>query len=296
MRDSPSPPYNRSNCSLGPMIYLEHQPGLPLGRFVDRFWYCQGYQPVHRFERVMPSGCASLIIALANDWISAPDPRDPQRIVRQAPSIAVGPNDVYETIVTADLARMVGVHFRPGGIRSFFSLPTSLLSADAVPLEALWRRGADRLRTRLFEAAEPPAMFAVLEEELLCRLAPTREASAIDQAVRLLGRAQSEWTDSEAIPEILRRTGLGEKRIATQFREHVGLTPKRFFRIRRFREALSLACETRQQRWAEIAANCGYYDQPHFIRDFQAFSGMSPAAYFEERGAWGGHRPVEEAG
>jgi len=36
--------------------------------------------------------------------------------------------------------------------------------------------------------------------------------------------------------------------------------------------------------WAEMAANCGYYDQAHLIREFRSFSGLTPASYLSKRG------------
>jgi AraC-type DNA-binding domain-containing proteins len=37
-----------------------------------------------------------------------------------------------------------------------------------------------------------------------------------------------------------------------------------------------------QARWAEIAIECGYYDQAHLIREFRAFAGMNPPAFFAQ--------------
>jgi AraC-like DNA-binding protein len=63
------------------------------------------------------------------------------------------------------------------------------------------------------------------------------------------------------------------------FREHVGLTPKLFCRVRRFRAALDRIENGIPVRWAELAADCGYFDQAHLIRDFRAFAGITPLKY-----------------
>jgi AraC-like DNA-binding protein len=78
------------------------------------------------------------------------------------------------------------------------------------------------------------------------------------------------------------------------FREHVGLTPKLFCRIRRFQDALNRTAGGKRVVWAQLAADCGYFDQAHFVRDFQAFSGINPTAYLLARGEWVNHLPLPD--
>ena len=50
--------------SLRAML-LAHRPAEPLASYVERLWYCEGYQAAHRQERVLPNGRFQLIIDLA---------------------------------------------------------------------------------------------------------------------------------------------------------------------------------------------------------------------------------------
>jgi AraC-like DNA-binding protein len=59
----------------------------------------------------------------------------------------------------------------------------------------------------------------------------------------------------------------------------VGLAPKVFCRVRRFQRVLRMLHKTTQVDWADVALECGYYDQAHFIHDFQSFCGLTPSAY-----------------
>lgn len=59
----------------------------------------------------------------------------------------------------------------------------------------------------------------------------------------------------------------------------VGANPKEYARITRFQKVLSFlqhSPETMSQ--AQIAYQCGYADQSHFIREFKLFSGHTPLA------------------
>ncbi len=86
------------------------------------------------------------------------------------------------------------------------------------------------------------------------------------------------------------RLGLTPRRLIDRFSAQVGLTPKRFARVRRFQRVLTTLARGDAPPWAELALRCGYFDQAHFIHDFRAFSGLHPTAY-AGRGP-GGHNHV----
>jgi AraC-like DNA-binding protein len=73
--------------------------------------------------------------------------------------------------------------------------------------------------------------------------------------------------------------GVSRQHLALQFRQQVGLTPKLFSRICRFRHALvRLRAPGAGGDLAALAADCGYFDQSHLIRDFHDFAASTPAA------------------
>ena len=48
------------------------------------------------------------------------------------------------------------------------------------------------------------------------------------------------------------------------------------------RAVLQLIQKNQQIRWAQIAYQCGYADQSHFIREFKHFSGFNPQEYIQQ--------------
>jgi len=60
------------------------------------------------------------------------------------------------------------------------------------------------------------------------------------------------------------------------FRAYVGISPKTMARIFRFQTALAQLTSDPKCTLAEVAARCGYYDQPHFVREFKRFAGTAP--------------------
>ncbi len=66
--------------------------------------------------------------------------------------------------------------------------------------------------------------------------------------------------------------GVSRQHLARVFKRHVGVSPKLFFRLCRFRSPLQLSGTARHLRWADFALDCGYADQAHMIAEFQEFS------------------------
>ena len=76
-----------------------------------------------------------------------------------------------------------------------------------------------------------------------------------------------------------RSLGVSRKHLGSLFHAHVGLTPKAYARVFRFRRAVDLVQKGRRLDWARVAMACGYYDQAHFNREFREFAGMSPGEF-----------------
>ena len=78
------------------------------------------------------------------------------------------------------------------------------------------------------------------------------------------------------VEDLAAASGLSRQRVHELVRREVGLAPKTLARIHRFHRALALLRGRDAPPWAELAAECGYYDQSHLIRDVRAFAGCAP--------------------
>jgi AraC-like DNA-binding protein len=176
----------------------------------------------------------------------------------------------------------VGVDFLPGGAAPFFALPQGELADTHAPLAAVWGAHAATLRERLLAATGPDARFRLLERALLAAATrPLERHPAIDYALRHVGIG----TRSATIAQVVDDLGLRPKSFRQLFRAEVGLSPKRYFRIRRFLGALRRTHKGRPINWAQVAATCGYYDQAHLINEFRDFTDVCPHRYLRDRHA-----------
>src|SRR5262249_3451321 len=160
-----------------------------------------------------------------------------------------------------------------------------------VSLDAVWGGRADELRDRVLEAATPAEKFRVVERCLYAwAVRPLTRHPALAYALHELESVPQ----PRPISELTDHVGLSARRFIQIFPEQVGLPPKLFCRVQRFREVLQRVEGEGPVEWADVALACGYYDQAHFIHEFRSFSGLNPSAYLRARGSHRGHLPLPD--
>jgi AraC-like DNA-binding protein len=180
-------------------------------------------------------------------------------------------------------ASLIGLHFKPGGIAPFLNLPADELRGQVVELDVVWGPLAWELRERLLDAVGPKAKFKIMERLLTAKLTAARAASdGAKRATWALNRFLKE-PHVQNIRQVADELGVSHKHFIEEFRRRVGMPPKLFCRIRRFQEVLAQIGTRDTVEWADVAYSCGYYDQAHFVNDFQAFAGLNPTAYLSHR-------------
>jgi AraC-like DNA-binding protein len=170
--------------------------------------------------------------------------------------------------------RVVGVKFRPGAFQPFYGGSVHELTDRVLPLAAVFGADGDALAAAV--RAERAAPFAVVEEFLRARL------PAPDPNVALVGRIAATMLADPGVVRVdalAARHGLSPRTLQRLFRRYVGVGPKWVLRRYRLHEAAERIAAGRDGDWAATALELGYFDQAHFIRDFKALIGASPARY-----------------
>jgi AraC-like DNA-binding protein len=200
-------------------------------------------------------------------------------------AIVVGTRARYEVLDTQDMEEIAGIVIEPGGFAGLFRERADLFFERSVGLEEVW--AGTSLTDRLCEVPTPAEKLRILEFFLSGRLQRgTRRSELVDQTMHLFREK------GLCVAQCARSIGVSERRLSQVFREHVGIAPKMWCRIRRFQAAVRALHHGVDVPWAELALRCGYYDQAHFANDFRAFSGINPTTYSAGRGPWQNHVPI----
>jgi len=266
---------------------VEWVPAAPLDRLV-RLWSCEAPQAGPGLERSLPTGELALFVNLEEDQQRWYD-RDARRCHRNAGAVLGGARSHPYLIDGAASRRVVGATFLAGGARPFFAMPIDALRGEHLALDAAWGHAGRSLRERLLEAPTTEARMRVLETILRERLVgPPERLAAVDFALACVDDPRRNWR----IAEVQDRLGWTATRFIRVFAEQVGLTPKRFARVRRFHRAVAGLARAAPGGLAELARACGYFDQAHFIHEFRGFAGVTPSG-FAAPGALPIHRRID---
>jgi AraC-like DNA-binding protein len=222
----------------------------------------------------------AVVINLGQDILRVAGPEHAHQFQSFHGGVLNGAFSQYSVIDPTTLVTTLSICFKPGGARLFLPMPASEVTNQVMDLFTLWGTAAFDLREQLQAALTRTEMVRMLERFFLAHIVWEQTPHpAVPFALALFQAGNGR----RSISEVTAQLGVSPKRFIHLFEEAVGLTPKVFCRLLRFQEALSLIEEGQRTLWADLALDCGYFDQAHFIHDFQAFSGLTPQVYLARR-------------
>lgn len=271
------------------MISKLHIPSFPLNQFVESFFYYRGYNPEHSIDRYLPDGDVQLIF----DFTDYPKYIYDNHTLKEIQSCKSvwfsGFRTELITIPSGKESEMLVVTFQKGRAFPFLCEPLHVLTNVVVDAELVLKNEILDLREALKEIAPLEQKFARLEEELLKHYRnKLSENPFVDYAISGIIAAPNQFR----LKEIAAKVGYSQKHLIKIFKDHVGVAPKEFLKVIRFQKAIREIEQAETVNWASLALDCGFYDQSHFIADFKAFSGFTPADYLRQRGPLLNYIPI----
>jgi AraC-like DNA-binding protein len=243
--------------------------------------YC-GYleatpRPLRR--RQVPSTDITLIISFG-PTIDVSEPGDIARASNVRTSFLAGLHDGPVLTQHAGFQHGVEVRLTPLGARRLLGVPMHALVNHVVALDDLLGRDAGELTERLYDAPGWAARFDLLDVAVATRVAASLPPPP--GVVFAWGRLR-QTHGMLPVAALAQELGWSRRHLAAQFRDQVGVPPKLLARILRFDRVVARLRREDPERWAEVAYDCGYYDQAHFNRDFRQFAGATPTAFLASR-------------
>lgn len=171
--------------------------------------------------------------------------------------------------------KVFGVKFRAGGFYPFFRKAQSGLTGKSVPAVSVFGDGILTLENQILAETSPDRQAAMMNE-FLEGLQPEK-----DEQIPLVNEIVDYVCDHPAlmkVEDLADRFGMNKK-LERLFSRYVGVTPKWVINRYRMHEILHQLDNRESINWTQLALDLGYFDQPHFIRDFKAMTGRKPTEY-----------------
>jgi AraC-like DNA-binding protein len=242
-----------------------YPPAAPLQDVVDYFWLVEwdmGARPPE-VQRVLPYPNAHLVFDRGQTAIHG--------VVRGA---------FVRTVEGA--GRVLGVRFKPGGLRPFIGLPLSRLADRTMPVDDVLDIAGDEAEQRVLGQPSDQSMVAAAEAMLVAVLpGPDPRALLAAQAVAAAAAAQG----PTSVGALCAQLGIDERALQRLFSNYVGVSPKWVIQRFRLQEATWRLAQPGPVDLAALAGELGFFDQPHFTRHFTTLVGRSPLDYWKSQQA-----------
>jgi len=250
------------------MKYVLFQPPQHLKELVQCFWSLESDQ-----DEVMPAeyylmadSCAEIIFQYNGGF---------QSYSKQSARIRFQHSTHNKFLVEKELG-FFGVRLYPNAVNKLLSMPATEVANCVFDLSYLFRQKGSDLADQVFNAKSSAERVARVSDFLLQNAAGKKGDPIdhfVDQIIKLEGQLD--------ISHLQQQSGLSVKQFERRFKAIAGFTPKYFARVIRFQSAKQKYCSPKINTLTELAYECNYYDQSHFIREFREFSGVQPHHYFK---------------
>lgn len=231
-------------------------PSRALEPFVDHFWLQKVRPtPIGRTWRIVPDSNPYLIFVVSHE-----NSRMHTRCN------LVGPRSRFVDVTMSNRVLTCGARLQPGALSLLTGFPASDFSDRSVSVEEVFGARGGLLMERLSELRSSHRALSVISDFL------SREWIGHNRAASL------PFSRCHRVEDMAAQAGLPIRTLHARLMQHVGLSPKRLLRIERLHRAL-VGSQDRSIAWAEIAANSGFADQAHMIREFHDLLGESPTVW-----------------
>lgn len=263
------------------MSYWLLRPDVRLRRHIRCYFVVDaGQSPYYRNELLLPDGYAEIIFAFEAGFERWGVGEQTERTIMNR-SYIIGGRSHSVLTSGAERLKLVGVKLDPRMLRRMLATPLMEFRDSTLDLRDLNDRSFLSLEDAVASCKSVAAIARTLDRFFLKQLdAAAPNDAPIDY---VLERIQAE-RGAGSVAGWTRGLGIDARTLERRFSGWIGMTPKRYARIVRFKhsyhELIAQPNEPGRSRDRHLE---GYYDQSHFNKEFKYFTGVAPSALMAAR-------------
>lgn len=256
------------------MIIEKYFPCHPLRQYVHHYWTMKGDIGDQTLSfRDIPDGNIEVLLNFGSSFVKQETHLE---AVEHKRGGIKGQFDHPVIIKQTGTVHIVGICFKPYGLYPFLRQSVSSLTNRATSTDLLI---SDELESKLFEMRDFSCWTDILDRHLLKILDRNHKTNPVlHESVRQLS-----GSSPTSIKSLSLDLGVSIKSLERLFKEQIGLTPKQFFRVKRIRNVMNVISNQESPDWMKLVVDFGFYDQPHFNKEFLAMTGTSPSNFVQNR-------------
>ncbi|MDO6433645.1 helix-turn-helix domain-containing protein [Flavitalea sp. BT771] len=255
------------------MNYGIIQPPQRLSDYIRFFWFSEANASIHNpfVHHAFAYPCPEIIFCYKGQFKFNIEFEPEKNLI----SGIYGQTQTFSKITSKADFGAFGFYLYPHALPQLFHLPASEITNQSTDIKSFCGKEGEILEEKIMLALSNEQRVKIVCDFLEARLKNVKpEYTKIFSSTTLMSRS-SNMTSIQALAD---DSFLSMRQFERRFKQFSGFSPKLFLRIKRFNSALKKACG--DSSLTQIAIECGYYDQSHFIHDFRKFSGHNPKEYF----------------
>lgn len=173
------------------------------------------------------------------------------------------------------------VLFKAAGAAAFFKHPLHELFEASVSLDNfIAQDDLALLEEQLAESASNQQRIIIVEQFLIKHIENHKQDQLILSALQKVRLSKGQIK----IKELADAHYISQDAFEKRFRRVVGTSPKQFSTIIKIKSIVD--SKVPNSSLSQMALEAGYFDQPHFNKEFKLFTGLNPTDFFKIPQAW----------
>ena len=172
--------------------------------------------------------------------------------------------------------RVFSIKFKPGGFYPFVRVPVSRFTDASFSLQDVFGVDGRALEDAILSREDEKQMIEIAEDFLRERQS---ERDARTETINQIVDYIIAHPKITRVDDLVEHFHLNKRTLQRLFSQYVGVSPKWVIKRYRLHEAAERLANGEDVDWASMALDLEYFDQAHFIKDFKAIVGKTPAEY-----------------
>lgn len=184
-------------------------------------------------------------------------------------SYLIKPREKNSKLISIQFKANTAKHFIPEKLNMFKNKIIDINDVfSSLDLERLQRNTGNNLSSENLQHIDT----------MLMQIFNRKSHSPIDHSIELI----SQHNGTLAINQIANTIGLSVAQFRKRFNEEIGMSPKEYSKIIRVKSVMQILSANPGMNLTQLTYELGYFDQSHFIKDFQSVIGVSPKKHLNQ--------------